>query len=101
MGILEEAEAARERGLMLAREKACILYVSAVDAGDMGAVAAILQQAEQDSELEQMIIEIDGALYEEMQQALGQQPPDCCAVCGGPLLPLPGSFCPKCDRKRK
>ena len=100
MGILEEAEAARERGLMLAREKLCFLFTSALDAGDLGTVAAIWQEAEQDTELEQMLIGIEEALHDEMEAQLGPgKPPTHCFICGGPLLPLPGMFCPSCDRR--
>lgn len=97
--IFAQAEAARERGLMLAREKACYLYTTALDRGDFDTVASILHQAEQDSELDAMLVGINAALHEEMEQRLAQQPPTHCFICGGPLLPLPGSFCPACDRR--
>lgn len=64
--ILAQADAAREHGLMLAREKLCHLFVWALDAGDLGTVAAIWKQAEADSVLEEMLIGIDDALYDEM-----------------------------------
>jgi hypothetical protein len=43
----------------LAREKALYRYSSALERGDFEAVAAVLAEAEQDSELEQMILEMN------------------------------------------
>lgn len=91
--ILSEAAQIAAHAEMLAREKACYLYTAALDRGDFDTVAAILCQAEGDAELDRMIIEIDAALYEEMERQF-------CAVCGGPVLPLPGSFCPVCNRRK-
>ena len=45
----------------LAREKTAYRYTTALDNGDLDTIATILQQAERDSELEQMILEIHGA----------------------------------------
>jgi hypothetical protein len=41
------------------REKTLFLYTSALERGDLGAVANILYQAEQDAQLEQMILEVN------------------------------------------
>lgn len=45
----------------LAREKAIYCYTTALDNGDLDTIATVLQQAERDPELEQMILEIHRA----------------------------------------
>jgi hypothetical protein len=48
------------------REKILYRYTNAVERGDMDTVAAILRQAEDDPELEQMILEINRTLSQEL-----------------------------------
>lgn len=56
---MTEQQATRQQ--RLAREKAAYRYTTALDNGDIDTIATVLQQAERDPELEQMILEIHGA----------------------------------------
>ncbi len=56
---MTEQQATRQR--RLDREKAAYRYTTALDNGDIDTIATVLQQAERDPELEQMILEIHGA----------------------------------------
>src|SRR5258708_39542510 len=56
---MTEHQAIRQR--RLDREKAAYRYTTALDQGDIDTIATVLQQAERDPELEQMILEIHEA----------------------------------------
>ena len=56
---MTEQQATRQR--RLDREKAAYRYTTALDNGDIDTIATVLQQAERDPELEQMILGIHGA----------------------------------------
>lgn len=57
----------------LEREKWLLRYSTALDAGDFDTVSLVLQQAEQDPELERMILEVNDVLASEMEQATHAQ----------------------------
>jgi hypothetical protein len=50
------------------REKALYRYTSGLERGDFDAVAAVLEQAEEDEELERMLLEVNAAYRAEMEQ---------------------------------
>lgn len=52
-----------------ARDLVALLYVEAVQACDLETVAALWDDASQDPELERLLIEIDGALIDEVSRA--------------------------------
>jgi hypothetical protein len=54
----------------LMREKALFRYTSALERGDMAIVAFILEQAEQNPELEKMILEVNEIYQAEYEQAV-------------------------------
>jgi hypothetical protein len=49
----------------LPRDLQALLYLDALDAGDLEAVAALWEQAGRDPELERMLAELDGTLFAE------------------------------------
>lgn len=57
----------------IAREKAAYVYSSALEQGDFDRVADILAQAEQDPELERMLLEINRAQQRELEQQQAHQ----------------------------
>jgi hypothetical protein len=52
------------------RERTLYLYLTALEHGDLDAVAAVLRQAENDASLEQMILETNEALNDECRAAI-------------------------------
>jgi hypothetical protein len=57
----------------LEREKLLLRYTTALDAGDFDTVALVLQMAEQDAELERMILEINDVMASELEEATDAQ----------------------------
>jgi hypothetical protein len=51
------------------REKIVLRYLVALDGGDLDTIAAILQEAEQDAELEKMLLEVNDLAAAELNQA--------------------------------
>ena len=55
----------------LTREKAAFAYSTALEYGDFEGVTTVLQQAEKDPILEQMLLELNEAQQDEMEANMG------------------------------
>ncbi len=66
--ILQQAQAAAAHGEQVSREKDAYLYLCALDRGDFETVGAILERAQYDPKLEQIINDIHTAEMEDAEE---------------------------------